>query len=250
MTLNVVGAATANSGLLDPAWHSRLTEEQLAAYVRYQYIWQKDNAVDWDSRAHSARRPAWDGGKDLYGVCRTSTWGEIAKRVRNFEADPGLWVHAHFSPVADRQINPATASLPEIRPSTLHSARSPQIYTKYCEFLPDMLWQQYELAGKTIETRFKTSSGIGLSQEDQSLYVLCDESYVSATPFFRHAFAASAQCYDAVEQYLWVAALDYEVHQRAYDAVVAKNPSEAWWITDDLKAAVIEIRQHWEAYNG
>lgn len=250
MTLNVVGAALANSRVLEPDWHSRLSEEQLAAYVRYQYIWQKDNAIDWDSKTQRGRRPAWDGGKDLYGVSRTSTWGEIAKRIRDAGADPGMWVHAHFSPAADRQLNPATASLPEIRPSFLHSKASPHIYNKYCEFLPEIIWQQYEIAGKTIDTRFKTSASIGLSEEDQQLYVLCDESYVTATPFFRHAFAASARCYDAVEQYLWVAALDYEVHQRAYDAVVAKHPEESWWITDELKAAVTEIRNHWEAYNG
>lgn len=250
MTLNAVGETTADLGLLSPDWYTRLSPDQLAAYIRYQYIWQRENAVDWDSRAQKHRRPAWDGGKDLYGVRRTSTWGEIAKRVLEAGADPGLWVHAHFSPVADMRLSPAAAAvIPEIKPSTLHSRVSPQIYVKYIEHLPDMIWRQYELAGKTIENRFKTSASIGLSPEDQQLYVLCDESYVTASPFFRHAFAASARCDEAIEQYLWLAALDYEVHQRAYDQVLAaRMQGETWWITEELKAAVKEIRQHWEDY--
>lgn len=250
MTLNAVGETTVENRLLLPDWHCNLSEKQLAAYVRYQYLWKKENAVDWDSRVHSIRRPAWDGGKDLYGINRTGTWGEIVKRVRQFEADPGVWVHAHFSPAADLRLNPATSSLPQIRPNMLHSNASPQIYAKYVDFTPEVIWHQYVLAGKTIETRFKTSATIGLSEADQQLYVICDESYVTATPFFRHAFAAAARCQEAIEQYLWVAALDYEVHQRLYDAVIARNPEESWWITDELKAAVTEIRQHWENYNG
>lgn len=250
MTLNVVGETTDSHRLLEPNWHQRLSDEQLAAYIRYQYIWQKENAVDWDSKPHSTRRPAWDGGKDLYGVRRVSTWGEVAKRVRDNKADPGLWVHAHFSPAASVRMAQASASVPVVRPTMLHSQASPQIYRKYCEFMPDVIWQQYELAGKTIEMRFKTSASIGLNSDEQQLYVLCDESYVTATPFFRHAFAATAQCVDAVEQYLWLAALDYEVHQRFYDDLLARHPKEAWWLTDELKLAVVSIRQHWEDYRG
>lgn len=250
MTLNAVGETTDSHRLLSLDWHQQLSAERLAAYIRYQYIWQKDNAADWDSRAHSMRRPAWDGGKDLYGVKRVSTWGEIAKRVRDHNADPGLWVHAHFSPAADVRLTAITTSLPTIRPSMLHSQASPQIYAEYLKILPGILWQQYETAGQTIETRFRTSAAIGLTPEDQQLYVLCDESYVAATPFFRHAFAAYSNCFDAVEQYLWMAALDYEVNQRVYDAHIAENPAESWWVTDNLKLAVIEIRQHWENYNG
>lgn len=250
MTLNVVGGATVEHPLLLPDWHKSLSDDKLAAYIRYQYIWQKENAVDWDSSPHSRRRATWDGGRDSFGVNRKSTWGEVVKSVQRAEADPGMWVHAHFSPAIDLRLNAKTSALPEIRPNLLYSKAAPQVYTKYLEFLPEVIWQQYEIAAKTIETRLKTSASIGLSHEDQQLYVLCDESYVTAPPFFRHAFAATANCMDAVEQYLWVAALDYEVHQRVYDAIIAKNPKEAWWITDDLKAAVIAIRQHWENYYG
>ncbi|NDD52379.1 hypothetical protein EBZ39_00615 [bacterium] len=252
MTHNAVGGAAIDHPLLNYDWHRNLQPAQLAAYIRYQYIWQKDNAVDWDSPAHTRRRPNWDGGKDLYGVKHTSTWGEIVKRVSDHVADPGMWVHAHFSTAANMrlQLNPANASLPEIRPSMLHSKMSAQIYDKYLSFMPEVIWSQYEIAGNTIESRFRTSASIGLTPDEQQLYVLCDESYVTATPFFRHAFAAAGGCVDAVEQYLWVAALDYEVHQRVYDSVVANNQKESWWVTDDLRAAVVQIRQHWENYNG
>jgi hypothetical protein len=248
MTPNAVGEIV-DSPLLHADWHTRLTDVQLNAYVRYQFIWLKDNAVDWDAPAHARRRPAWDGGVDNYGVRRTSTWGEISKRVREHNADPGMWVHAHFSPSAELKINPVTSSLPEIRPTMLHSKLSPQIYGRYAQSITDVLWHRFEMAGKTIHDRFLTSAPFNLSEEEQRVYVLCDESYVTAPPFFRYAFASIDNCVPVIEEYLWLAALDYEVHQRAYDRLVQIH-NETWWITDELKTAVIAIRQHWENYNG
>ncbi len=248
MTHNAAGEIV-ESPLLNAEWHKTLNDDQLAAYVRYQFIWLKENAVDWDSRAHALRRPSWDGGVDGFGVRRSSTWGEIAQRIRSDDADPGMWVHAHFSPAAELKINPATSSLPEVRPTMLHSRMSPQIYGRYILSIQDTLWHQFEMAGQTIRDRFLTSAPLNLPAEDQRLYVLCDESYVSATPFFRHAFAALDSCLPAVEEYLWLAALDYDVHQKAYDALIAVH-GESWWVSEQLKAAVIEIRHHWENYNG
>lgn len=235
--------------LLSPDWYKRLTAEQRIAYIRYQYIYAKENAPDWDSPQHTRRRVAWDGGKDNFGTRRTSVWAEIALHIANAGAVPGMWVRAHFSPMAELKLNPLTSGLPDIRPASLHSRSSFLIYERYAAGLPDILAHQYDLAGRTISDRFLTTAPLGLSQSDQQLYVLCDEGYVSASPFFRHAFAAEANCAEAVEMYLWQAALDYEVHQTAYDALIADN-NEQWWITDNLKAAVIEIRQHWENYCG
>lgn len=243
------GPAELDTSLLAPDWYTRLSIEQLAAYVRYQYIHLKDNAIDWDSQQHRAVRRHWDGGKDNYGVRRASAWGEIAKQTRIYAAVPGIWVHAHFSPAAELKLNPMTAGLPEIKPSFLHSKTSPTIYKRYMETLRETLAERYEIAGRTISQRFLTTAPLGMSPEDQRLYVLCDESYVTARPFFRHAFAAEGNCHDAVEMYLWPAAIDYEVHQVAYDSLMA-DIDERWWLTDNLKAAVIEIRKHWEAYNG
>ncbi len=244
-----MGLTAPEQALLAHDWYKLLTPIQMTAYVRYQYIYLKDNALDWDSPTHARRRPTWDGGKDNYGVRRTSVWGEIAKRIEMFDAVPGMWVHAHFSPAAEVRLNPVTSGLPDIRPSFLHSAASPAIYSRHCKIMPEIIVDQFELAGRTIHARMVTTNPLRLSKEDQNLYVLCDENYVSATPFFRHAFAAAAECYDAVETYLWQAALEYEVHQISYDSVVASN-GEQWWLTDNLKAAVIEIRKHWRDYNG
>jgi hypothetical protein len=238
-----------DSSLLAHDWYTRLTVEQQIAYIRYQYIYIKENAADWDASQHTRRRPVWDGGKDNFGTRRTSVWGEIARKISEVNAIPGMWVHAHFSPMAGLKLNPETSGLPDIRPSFLHSRSSLLIYQRYAQGFPAILADQYDLAGRTISARFLTTANLGMEPDDQRLYVLCDESYVSASPFFRHAFAAEGNCDEAVEMYLWQAALDYEVHQTAYDALIAKN-NERWWITDNLKAAVIEIRQHWENYRG
>lgn len=251
MTHNAVGEIIVDSPLLAYDWHTNLSPAKLAAYVRYQFIWQKENAFDWDSRRHSVRNPRWDGGRSNYdGVNYTSRWGEIVKRVRAHDAHPGMWVHAHFSPAAEKQISSATAVLPEIKPNMLHSSMSLKIYNDYVHrIVPEVLWRNYDVAGRTIRHRFMTSKAFNLSLEAQQLYVLCDEGNVTATPFFRHAFAAAGDCQEAVEEYLWLAALDYEVHQPVYDDLMAKH-GEHWWLTDPLKAAVINIRTHWENYNG
>ena len=61
--------------------------------------------------------------------------------------------------------------------------------------------------------------------------------------------AARINCDKAVERYLWVAALDYEAQQRLYDAVIDKKPEYGWWTDNEIKPAVIAIRQHWKEYN-
>lgn len=252
MRLSEVGeneASDFHPHLLNPDWHKRLTEDQLAAYVRYQFISVNENAVHWDAAAHARRRPQWDGGTDLYGVRRSNIWAQIARETVKYGAEPGMWVHAHFSPAAELKLTPSTLSLPEIRPTNLQSKNSPQIYTRYRADLPAMLENKFDLAGQTIDMRIKTTASLGLSKEDQTLYVLCDETYVTASPFFRHAFAAASNCQDAVEQYLFAAAVDYDVHQCVYDSLIAQT-GEQWLITDTLKELVTYIRQHWESFYG
>lgn len=248
MTHNVVGE-TVDSPLLQADWHKNLNDEQLAAYVRYQFIWQKDNVFDWESPAHTRARRSWDGGVDNYGVKYSSRWAEAARVIRGVNAHPGMWVHAQFSPAAERSLNPVTASLPELHPSSLYSRRAFDVYNKYVALQPSLIQADFELAGKTISDRMISSRDLKLSAAEQELYVLCDEGYVVATPFFRHAFAAAAQCQEAVETYLWLAALDYDVHQAAYDAVMQQT-QETWWVTEPLLLAVASIREHWENYRG
>ena len=252
MRLKEVGdnkASDTHAHLLNPDWHKRLTEDQLAAYVRYQFINVSENAVHWDSAAHARRRPHWDGGTDLYGVRRSNIWAQIAREIRKHGAEPGMWVHAQFSPAAELKLTPVTLSLPEIKPTHLQSKQAPQIYTRYRADLPAMLEHKFDLAGQTMHMRFKTTASLNLSKEDQTLYVLCDETYVTASPFFRHAFAADAGCQETVEHYLFAAAVDYEVHQCVYNSLIAQT-GEQWWLTETLKTLVVDIRQHWEGFYG
>jgi hypothetical protein len=235
--------------LLDPNWHEKLTDEQIAAYIRYQFIYLSENAIDWDSPEHARKRTHWDGGKDLYGVRRSNIWAQAVRAVRRYSGLPGMWVHAQFSPAAQLKLTPGTLALPEIRPSSLYAATAPGVYARYVADMPDIITHRFNLAGQTLSMRFKTTANLGLPKADQTLYVLCDETYVTAPPFFRYAFAATAECHEAAHLYLFAAAVDYEVHQTVYDAVIAQT-QEHWWLTDDLKAAVIGIRQHWESYYG
>lgn len=241
MTLSGAGAVATRS--LAPNWHLRLNQEQLAAYIRYQFVWLYDNVHDWNHPVHNRKRKHWDGGTDSYGVKHTPIWKKIARLVLQHDADPGMWVRAHFSPVAVLKMGVQTTGMPEMRPTRLSSAQSPDIYKTYCAELPGILAHDFDVAGMTLAKRIRGTQDLKLAQDDQVFYCVCDELYVSASPFFRHAFAAQLGCERAVERYLWLAALNYEAQQRAYDAAV-----EPWCVTELLTAAVHEIREHWEAY--
>ncbi|NDD52691.1 hypothetical protein EBZ39_02220 [bacterium] len=250
MRPSVVGELNENSQkFLDPAWHRNLTELQLAAYIRYQFIRISEHALSWDSIAQSRRRPHWDGGTDAYGVRRSNVWAQIGRNIRKFSAHPGIWVCAHFSPAADLKLTVNTQSLPEVRPTNLQSAKSLQIYEKYLSMLGSVLRHDFELADQTVSMRFKTTAGLDLPINEQVEYVLCDESYVTATPFFRHVFAAAAGCEAAMQRYLFAAAVDYEVHQDSYTALTKQIGQHAS-ITDSIIAATVRIRQHWEEFRG
>lgn len=241
MTRSGAGVVAARD--LAPNWHLRLNQEQLAAYIRYHFVRLYDNVNDWEHPAHNRRRAYWDGGTDSYGVKRSSVWTRIANMVRQHNADPGAWVIAHFSPIALLRSGIQTSGLPEMRPTMLSSGHSLEIYRTYCTELPGILATAFDVAGMTLAKRIRGTQNLNLPSDDQVFYCVCDELYVSASPFFRNAFSSQLNCYRGVERYLWVAALDYEAQQRAYDAAV-----EPWCITDLLITAVHEIREHWENY--
>jgi hypothetical protein len=242
MTPKEVGVAVAARELA-PDWHTRLSPKQLAAYIRYQFIRLHENEHDWDAPAHNRRRTHWDGGKDSYGVNHTPVWTRIANLIRDNHADPGLWVQAHFSPIAVLKAGVQHSGMPEIRPTRLCAGQSLGIYNEYCEQLPAILSQNFEIAGGTLAKQIKATDTFRMEPEDQIFYCICDESTVSASPFFRHAFAAQLDCWRGVERYLWLAALDYEAQQRLYDAAV-----EPWCVTELLQESVKDIRRHWEHY--
>lgn len=247
MTPSVVGEQTK---ILRHDWYRELDHKQLAAYIRYQFVYLSENVIDWDSTAHSETRHVWDGGKSRDGRNYKSTWAEIIRRVTAAPQPvyPGMWVHAHFSPAAEPKLNYASG-LPEITPRSLYSARSPHIYTNYVKLGPSILLHKFELALDTIKLRLQATSRLKLSDADHLMYVLCDETHVTASPFFRHVFAVRHDCETALEMYLWAAAIDYEANQPLYDSTATLSGNEQW-ITDPLIAAVIKIREHWRQYRG
>jgi hypothetical protein len=241
--------AGSKNDLLSDDWYQFLTSTQKIAYIRYQYISLNECVHDWDARAHVKRRPAWDGGKDNYGVKHTPVWGKILRAAETAHAHLGLWVHAHFSALATERITTGNQRLTEMRPATLYSAKSAEIYRDYVAHMPRIIKDRFHVAAETLKLRIATTAIYKMPVAAQELYVLCDESYVTATPFFRNAFAARSNCEKAVERYLWKAALDYEAQQRSYDAVMAAHPEYSWWTENDIKRGVVEIRQHWRNYD-
>jgi hypothetical protein len=207
-----------------PDWHTQLTDEQFAAYVRYQYIRLYSLDWDWDSPAHNKTRVNWDGGKDRFGVKHKPVWSKITRIIRQFKADPGLWVAAQFSDISCAKTVAQTHTVPDIRPTNLASAEALGVYEQYCLKTPTALQRAFEVAGATIATRLRGTLSSGMTPDDQVFYVLCDESYVSASPFFRYVFAEQLNCPRAVERYLWRAAIDYEAQQRIYQSALKAEP--------------------------
>lgn len=231
--------------LLRHDWWRLLSTAQQAAYARYQYLWRHDNEPDWDAAAHSRVRKRWDGGKDSFGVKHSPTWNRIVAAAVSSDAQLGVWVAAHFSDIGRNLAVAQTHALPEVLPNWLHASGSLDLYQRYCEEMPKSLQRAYQTAGDTIALRLRGTQALGLSPADQLFYVLCDEAYVSATPFFRCAFAEQLGCDRAVERYLWLAALEYEAQQPLYDAALVDEPQV---FTPALHAATCEIRKHWKEY--
>jgi hypothetical protein len=234
------GATLTRNNLLVSNWHEELNDHQLAQYVRYQYIRLREGVVNWESDVHTRRRNKWDGGKDAYGVKYSAVWPKVVKEIRTKSAHPGVWVCAHFSPWAIKRLSLTPSKAPDLRPVNLARTSSYDIYREYCDNIQEHLNNEFDMAGVTMARRYKVIGDFGLSEADKALYIVCDESYVTATPFFRHAFAAKFGAQKGVEKYLWLAAADYEPKQQFYDVAVAD-----WCVTAQLKEAVLEIRQQW-----
>jgi hypothetical protein len=230
---------------LTPDWHLSLTDHQLAAYIRYQFIRHHEKITDWNDPAHNKTRPRWDGGTDNFGVKHTSVWATIGGKVRSYNADPGLWVQAHFSPVSYNHKIAETHSLPDIRPNNLCASRSVEIFSEYRARFPQILRTGLNVAGETIANRFRGTASLNMRPDDQAFYVLCDENYVTASSFFRSVFATQMDCQRAVERYLWRAAIDYDAQQRIYDVALC---DEQWCFSELLQAALQDVRNHWRAF--
>jgi hypothetical protein len=251
MTRKEVGVATlSDEELLSPNWHRQLNKTQLAAYVRYQYVRYSTGVVDWEDAEHTRRRSSWDGGTSAYGVKHSNVWTQVVDEIRRRNADPGMWVAAHFMPGADFKDIAGAHSVAEVRPRSLISSRSPALYENYCKILPDVLESEFFIARNNVALRYRAVSSLPISDADRDLMVICDEEYVNASPFLRHAFAAKANCLEGIERFVWLAALDYDARQRHYDAAIKNNLIESWVVTDCLRYATQEIRRHWYTERG
>lgn len=227
--------------ILSPDWYKVLAPQQLMAYVRHAYIWRHTGTTQLSSPEQTKKVVNWDGGENSFGVKFTPVWPRILKSLSAVNADPGIWVAAHFSPVALKKYIKMGESFEvhDLAPAHLHSKFSEKIYFDYCEYLPKALQMDYETAGRTINLRLKSLAKLNLPKIDQYECVICDEGYVTSSAFFRHGFATRMGATSAAEKFLWPAAFEYESNQRLYANVVD------WCITDQLKKAVTEIRTHW-----
>lgn len=247
MTRNAAGETSKRSpSLLTPDWYKQLAKPQLAAYIRHAYIWRTHGAAAFDNPLHKKRVSRWDGGEDSFGCKYTAVWPRVVNAVLAHGADPGLWVAAHFSIVgiSKRTNTGASFDARDIAPAELCNKLSPGIYDDYCYSLPKILAEEYQLAGRTLNLRMRGLSRLNLEKSDQYLCAICDEGYVSASPFFRHGFATLAQVPDAAARYLVPAAYDYESRQRAYDIALDAQDCR-WCISPQLLDVVNRIRMQW-----
>lgn len=259
MTHSVVGV----QDLLQHDWHTNLTPTQFAAYIRYHFVYLNENVIDWDSPAHKYHRRAWREGdqKTRDGSRRSSTWHEVARKIAATSAAtgqlvyPGIWVHAHFSPAAGKRLNKCSG-LSEIKPAVLYADSAPHIYSQYVQHAPALISHNFTLAAATAQLRLQSVEAITqlptfrqapLGREDKLAYALCDETYVTAPPFFRYALAVKFGCPSAAAMYLWPAAIHYEANQPLYDAAEVAA-ADQWYISKELTDTVAEIRAHWSNY--
>lgn len=236
--------------LLSHDWFNRLTLPQLEAYIRYLFIFMREGVKDWDTPAHMKRRVHWDGGKDDKGCKHKCIWNLIARRIRSHNANPGMWVAAHFSPSVAAVRLAQGKGLITSRPELLNGTHSYEIYDDYIRHFDELFVDRFASAEASIDTRFKILESLNIERDDRFLLTICDTSHVNATPFLRHAFSAAMDCRRGVFKYAVLAAIDYEMQQPMYDGFIADHDEFNWLLTDNIRKVVVWLRQHWRTYRG
>jgi hypothetical protein len=244
----VGGLADTDDVILDPEWYRALTTKQLAAYVRYLFIYMQEGVADWDLPAHADARPYWDGGTTPDGVKHKSIWARIIPAIKKIGASPGLWVSAHFSPSVYAVRMAQGKGVIEGRPELLCSSISSDVYQNHLDYFFDTFEHQFIAAQASITTRFNILKALGLPPDDHFFLVICDKTHVNASPFLRHGFASEANCQRAVRKYIARAVIDYEMRQPLYDELFEVRPEYGWLVPAHLKLAVAKFRQHWSRY--
>jgi len=245
-----VGAAEKHDAqYLQYDWHRQLTPKQLKAYIRYLFIALKENAYDPDTEPHRKHLKA-DGGKDSFGTKSKDIWTEIARQIRGADAVPGTWVAAHFSPAFHAVRIAENKGFVGERPELLcANSLSIDIYNQHCDRFKDITIERCAAAEISVATQLKMLESVIKDPDDLILYVVADKTNVNATPFFRHAFAAFANCQRAVKKYIVQAAVEYDMNQEMYDDL-ADHHDNTWWLSDELKEVVVRNRKQWSRYHG
>lgn len=244
--------------LLAPDWYQQLTERQLAAYVRYQFIRLHDGVNDWDSPTHTKYRLKWDGGKDAYGTNYKATWPKALSAIRAYAQahpgesvilSPGAWVAARFSDIAESVVSDGyKKAAPPTRPTSLYDVNAPNIFFKYAQRFTDAFSMAVRVTAQLVDQRLVEMRQYAISDDARQFYVLCDHGYISTTPFLRYGFGVALGCKRAALRYLWSAALDYEAQQGLYDRALAATNTENF-VAVELLNKVIDIRKHWITYH-
>jgi hypothetical protein len=250
MRLQEAGAIPQNSlRYLDHDWHKQLTSRQLEAYIRYVFIALKTHSYDLDATEHRTKKLKWDGGVDFHGNNYKRVWNKIVDKIRRYEnALPGIWVAAHFSPTFHAVRVAENKGFIDNRPELLVSELSYDIYCKYVDTFSTLATQRCLAAELSVATQLKMLENVIADPDDRIFYIVADKTNVNATPFFRHAFAAMSGCSRGVEKYQIPAAIEYDVNQSLYDALITQ-PENDWWVSDSLKTVVAQHRKYWSEYD-
>jgi hypothetical protein len=248
MPQKVGGSTLLDEKYLDSNWHKNLTAEQLDAYLRYCFISLKTKNYNSASRDHTTPRKNWDGGVNSFGTRFKRIWSKISKGVRHVNANPGIWVSAHFSPAFHAVRVAENKGFIDNRPELLVNPLSVDIYENYLATFDALTLARCQSAEISIATQLRVLEDIIKDEDDRLLYVLADGTNVNATPFFRYAFAVFGSCPRAASRYEMPAVVEYEMNQPLYDKLAAV-PENNWWLSDELREKVIEIRKGWCEYD-
>lgn len=245
MKLQKAGEIPADdSCFLETDWYKRLNKSQLEAYVRYLFVAHKTKAYSPEAIEHRQKKLKWDGGCDSYGTRYKRLWSKIVDFMASVDADPGIWVAAHFSPVFHAVRVAENKCLIDNRPELLQTNLSYDIYERYTEVFSHIVSAQCSSAEISVATQLKTLDSIITDPDDRVFYIVSDRTNVNAPPFFRHALAALFDCARGVKKYQAPAVVEYSTNQRLYDELL-REPENDWWVTAAQKQNAIKFRKYW-----
>lgn len=244
----VGGRSLSDEKYLLHAWHRSLNPAQLEAYIRYLFIALKTKNYDYTSSEHTTIRRKWDGGINNFGTRFKRVWNKIAKGIQHCNAHPGMWVAAHFSPAFHAVRVAENKGFIDNRPELLVNKLSPDVYEKYLASFDELTLSRCRSAEVSVATQLTLLDSVIKDEDDRVFYIVADGTNVNATPFFRHAFAALADCRRGISRYILPAVIEYDMNQPLYDALVSRQEN-SWWVSDEMRQLLISHREYWSTQN-